>query len=467
FGNQLINTSSAAMTVTLSNTGTTAVSITGINVTGDFAESNNCGASVAGGASCTANVTFTPTVSGIRTGTLTFTDSDASSPQTVALSGNGTAPAVSLSPASLNFGNQGATGPAQTVTLTNTGNGNLNITSITPSAQFAETNNCPAIVAPSGTCTISVTFLPNAAGAVSGTLAVTDNAANSPQSVTLSGNGILPVATLSPASLTFPSEPEGVTSPGQAVTLTNTGTAPLTVTAITISGDFAQTNTCAASLAPNGACSINITFTPTGLGARTGTLSIADNAAGSPQTLALSGTGGDFTMAVAPTSATFFAGQSATLTVTATPSFGFNGKVSLACSGLPAQSNCLFAQNSVTLNGSSPTNVNVTVNSTARVNAPPRDGPGPGPPSLPWRTLPFGLAALVLLSAAAGRTLRSARRAWLVLATALLMALSWLACGGGNLVNAPTGTPAGTYVITISGTSGTVVHSTTVTLKVN
>src|SRR5207248_3817292 len=120
-----------------------------------------------------------------------------------------------------------------------------------------------------------------------------------------------------------------------------------------------------------------------------------DNAAGSPQTVGLSGTGGDFAMAVAPKSATFFAGQSASFTVTVTPSFGFNGKVNLGCSGLPNQSNCVFSQASVTLNGANPSNVNVTFNTTARVTAPPRNAPPPGPPALPWRVLPFGLAALI------------------------------------------------------------------------
>src|SRR3954449_12005244 len=104
-----------------------------------------------------------------------------------------------------------------------------------------------------------------------------------------------PRPTFSTTGLSFASTPVGSTAPAQTVTLTNTGTGSLTLTNIAIAGanaaDFTQTHpTCGASLAPGSACAIDVAFKPTVAGARTGSLSVADNATGSPHTVALSGT---------------------------------------------------------------------------------------------------------------------------------------------------------------------------------
>ncbi len=213
FGNQITSTASGAKTVTVTNTGATALTISTIAVTGsnasDFAQTNNCPTSLAVNTSCTANVTFTPSAAGTRTGTLTFTDSSTDSPQTVALSGTGvaTAPAAILSPTTLSYGNQntGTASPAQTVTLTNSGTAVLNIASIvvtgTNAADFAQTNTCASTLAVSASCMISVKFTPSASGARSATITITDDATGSPQSVAMSGtgmgNGVAPTATFS------------------------------------------------------------------------------------------------------------------------------------------------------------------------------------------------------------------------------------------------------------------------------
>src|SRR5207253_2740457 len=97
------------------------------------------------------------------------------------------------------------------------------------------------------------------------------------------GTGIAPGAALSPASLTFAAQLVGTTSAAQTVTLTNTGTAALSISGIATSGNYAQTNNCGTSLGVGSSCTINVTFTPTVAGSRTGTLSVTDNAAGSPQ----------------------------------------------------------------------------------------------------------------------------------------------------------------------------------------
>src|SRR5207237_516263 len=177
--------------------------------------------------------------------------------------------------------------------------------SFAASGDFAATstgaNACPtspATLAAGANCSINVTFTPTASGARTGTLSVADNAGGSPQTLALSGNGTAApdVASTGPAG-DRKSVVEGNSAP-MTVTFTNTGTAALTISSFAASGDFAATSTGAnacptspATLAAGANCSINVTFTPTASGARTGTLSVADNAGGSPQTLALSGNG--------------------------------------------------------------------------------------------------------------------------------------------------------------------------------
>lgn len=206
-----------------------------------------------------------------------------------------TTPQASLSPATLTFTSQnvGALSTSQTVTLSNAGTAALAITQIVASGDFAETNTCGSSVAAGASCAISVTFTPAAAGARTGSLAVTDNAAGSPHTASLAGTGVAlaPHASLSPASLTFTSQATGSISAAQTVTLSNGGTAALSVTQIAATGDFAQTNNCGSSVAAGASCAIAVTFTPTATGTRSGTLTVTDNDSSSSQTASLSGTG--------------------------------------------------------------------------------------------------------------------------------------------------------------------------------
>src|SRR5208337_760057 len=142
----------------------------------------------------------------------------------------------------------------------------------------------------------SVTFTPKASGSRAASLTITDNAGGSPQTVGLSGTGTVSAGvSLSPTSLSFGSQPVA-TSTTQTVTLGNGGGAALSITGLAISGadagDFAEiADTCGSSLAAGGTCTIGVTFTPSTAGQRTATLSITDNASGSPQAVSLSGTG--------------------------------------------------------------------------------------------------------------------------------------------------------------------------------
>jgi len=313
FGTLAIGTTSTGKTVTLKNTGTASLTITAIAITGtnsaDFAQTHTCGSSLAAGASCTISVTFKPTASGSRSAALSVTDNAAGSPQTVPLSGLGTT--AKLSPTSLSFGTVaiGVTSAAKTVTLTNVGAASLTITAIaitgTNSADFAQTHTCGSSLTAGASCTFTVTFKPTASGTRSASLSVSDSAAGTPQKVSLSGIGT--TAKLSPTSLSFGTVAIGVTSAAKTVKLTNVGTTTLAISGIAItgtnSGDFAQTHTCGSSLATGASCTISVTFKPTASGTRSAALSVTDNAAGSPQTMPLSGAG--TTAKLSPTSLNF------------------------------------------------------------------------------------------------------------------------------------------------------------------
>ena len=275
-----------------------------ISTSGDFAQTNNCGSSVAAGGSCTVAVTFTPTATGTRTFSLTITDNSnavAGSKQTVSLTGTGTAPLAGVTPTALTFSALAvnSTSSPQAVQLYNSEMATLSVASITISGNFAQTNNCGTTVAGGGSCTIEVTFTPLTGGTLTGTLTITDNSndvTGSTQTVSLTGTGTgtAPVDGVSPTTLTFAALQVNSTSSPQAVTLANTGNAALAVASINASGDFAQTNSCGSSVIAGGSGTVAVTFTPTATGTRTGTLTITDNSngvAGSTQTVSLTGTG--------------------------------------------------------------------------------------------------------------------------------------------------------------------------------
>jgi hypothetical protein len=301
FAGQMVGTTSDPLPITLTNGGPSSLSISSIlPPTGDFSQTNNCGNLLAANTSCTVNVTFTPTASGQRTGTLTVQDSSPGSPHVAVLTGTGigpTPPPTATLPASVTFAGQtvGTSSPAQVITLTNAGPTPLTLSGITiTNTEFSQSNNCAVILAPNTSCTINVTFAPAAAGARSGTLTVQDNASNGPQTVSLSGMGsaAVPIATLSVDSLTFAAQTVSTMSAAQSITLANAGPTTLLMSSISISsGDFNQNNSCGISLAPNATCIINVTFSPSVAGTITATLVVQSNAGNGPQTVGLSGTG--------------------------------------------------------------------------------------------------------------------------------------------------------------------------------
>jgi hypothetical protein len=220
----------------------------------------------------------------------------AQSPQVGGTGQNG--PIATISPSKLNFGTLliGATSGTKTVTLMNTGNATLDITSVLISGAFLDSNFCGTTLAPGASCNVLVQFKPQTKGQENGTLSFTDNAPHSPQKVSLTGTGT--VVKLSPPSLKFGDQQVDTQSAPQTINVTNTSrTTSLSFTAITLAGndpgDFADTTTCSTTspLAPLASCSIWVTFTPTQIGGRTAQVSISDSGGGSPQLAPLSGTG--------------------------------------------------------------------------------------------------------------------------------------------------------------------------------
>lgn len=247
-----------------------------------------------------------------------------------------------ISPASLNYGTAqiGFITPSQSVTITNTGTVTLTFNSIklagTNPKDFSPlSHNCAGGVRAGASCTITAAFTPAANGTRSTSISLTDNAPDSPQSVPLTGVGGTPAVSLSPGSLSFASQNVGTTSAAQNVTLINTGTAPMGITSIVASGDYAQSNTCGTSLVNGASCSISVTFTPTVVGTRTGSISLTDTVTGSPQSVSLTGTGATPTapaVSFSPSSLTFAnqliltssATQSVTMTNTGTAFLSVN-----------------------------------------------------------------------------------------------------------------------------------------------
>jgi hypothetical protein len=207
-------------------------------------------------------------------------------------------PAVTLLPTSLNFGTLlgGTTSATQSVTLTPLSNAKVNLSSIATSGDFAlatTATSCPytgGTLAAGATCTIDVTFTPTATGTRPGTVTVTYTGEGSPEAIALSGVGIVAAANVSPASLTFANQDVGSSSSPQVVTLSNPSTIPLTVSTVTISSGWTQSNNCTAAVAANSSCSVDVSFQPTVYGPQTGTLTFTDYANNSPQTVTLSGT---------------------------------------------------------------------------------------------------------------------------------------------------------------------------------
>jgi phospholipase C len=292
FGDQLVGTASTVYKLTLTNYGTTTLSLRGNTITGDFSYTTLCGSTLKAGGSCNLKLTFTPAAAGPRTGTLTINDSDASSPQIVNLTGRGTyvgmappqSPGLAFKTTTL------GSSASLKATLTNHGVTPLTISSVSTVGEFSQTNTCGVSVAAGAKCTFTITYTPQTAGPIIfGNLVVNDGDPASPTTLrlTAAATGV----SLSPASLAFGTQVVGTRSQPQPILVTNTGGSNLTFASVETSGDFAETDNCRQGVPPGGNCTISVTFDPSDTGARTGSITISDSDAMSPQIVAASGTG--------------------------------------------------------------------------------------------------------------------------------------------------------------------------------
>jgi len=291
FGSRVVGIPSAAQAVTISNTGTAALSITSISVTGSathFVLTNGCGATLAAGATCTASVAFRPASVGVKTANLTVTVGAPASTRSVSLTGSGVAPVLAVNPASVAFASQvvGTTSAARVVTISNAGTGPMSITSVAltgSASQFVLTSDCGATLAAGASC-----------GAKTANLAVTVAAPAVSLNVPLTGSGIAPVLTVSPTSIAFGNQAVGVTSAAQSVTISNTGTSPMAITSVALTGSasqFVMTHNCGAGLAVGASCTASVSIRPTSIGNKTANLAVTVVAPAVSRSVALTGTG--------------------------------------------------------------------------------------------------------------------------------------------------------------------------------
>ncbi|MFT4114930.1 choice-of-anchor D domain-containing protein [Silvibacterium sp.] len=466
-----IGSKSPASNITISNTGGATATLTGESVSGDFSiTANSCGSTLTANTGCTISVVFAPTASGTRAGALTVTDSIGA--QTALLTGVGQSPPTdNLSPASLSFAAQliGTVSAAQSITLTNSGDQALPLIATQVSGAFQVVNNCGTSLPGHSSCVILVQFVPQAVGSAQGTLTVSD--ALRVQTVSLSGAGLAPAGiSAAPATLNFGNYGVGATSPPMTVTLTNNSSAGLSGLQYSIDGDFSlASGGCGSALTAAAACSLGIVFSLTQVGARSSTLTITGTGLVTALTVALSGSGEDFSLQVSGSStATITSGQTATYMVQILPVSGSTGTVALSCSGAPSTATCTVNPASLTLNGVSNASATVTVTTgtsasaaTSRMNFYGKAVRG-GPMlllalALPWMTIRRRFDARRMLRL-------------LVLAVLLLMPI---ACGvrasGGSSESGGSGsgtTTSGNYSLTVTGTAPGVTHTVSLTLTV-
>ena len=465
FPSVLVGQTSSAQAITLSNTGNATLNIGSISASTNFAETNNCPPALGLGARCQIQVTVTPTAGGVVTGALTLTDNAAGGTQNIALSGSGYVTTATFSPSALTFATTavGSSSAAQIVTITNTGNTPMIVTNVTATTGFAQTNNCTSVPV-SGACSISVTFTPTIGGTQNGTVTINDNAQGNPHAVTLSGNGVAGVASISPSSLTFGSDAVGTASAPQTIAITNTGNGTLTVSGVQATDDFAIGNNSCTSVAAGATCTLQVTFTATASGTRTGTVTFTDSAANSPQVVTLTGSGIDFSMSPSGGSATVKAGATATYSLSVGSIGGtFSNQVNLTCQGVPADSVCSINPTSV-VPGAGNASFTVAIRTsgtTARLSDP---GAASRPMFASWTLAAgLGLFGTFLLGTGRGR-----KRTGILLLALVLIAAMLLCVGCASLKTTPaqTGTPAGTYTVLVIGSSGSAQHFSSLTLIV-
>lgn len=478
-----VGTLSATQALTVTNSGglpleSIAFSILGTPV-GQFQESDNCGTQLAAGASCTLQLLFSPTQVGTLTGTLAV--ADALQTQNVLLTGTAVAtPAFNVQPASLTFSNQtvGVASAAQTVTISNIGalpmaNIGLQLTGPAAASYTLVSNGCGALLAAGAKCSVGVVFTPSGTGLTSALLSISSSTANV-AAVGVPINGYAQVTggiSAAPTAVNFGTIALGQTPAAQPVAFTNGTGFAIAAPALTASAPFAlSANTCSGTLAAGATCTVAVSLSAASAGLLSGTLTATSATVAQPVTVALSATVFDFSVVVSGSSVqSVAAGQTASYAMNITAASGLTASYSysLSCGTLPAYAVCTFNPAGATTTASAAAYVTLSI-STGQASGALERGPAL------WRELPADFAWLLLPLAVFRRGRRAgALLLWLVVllaaagcATAGLSGGGSGGSGGGSGPGSGTTTPAGTYAIPVTVTSGGISHSITLTLTV-
>ena len=480
FSSGAVGTASPIQNLTLANTGTAVLHVTGLLTTPDFTVNGSCGTLAVGGA-CTVGISFTPQSAGQRSSALEIQSDSSDSLEFVSLLGESSPASVALTPQSLSFGSllvgRNAT---LTATLSNTGSTATLIGNVFATGDFqasgtgliANPNACSTggSLAPGASCTITVNFTPTQAATRSGTLSVTTSATPLPLSVALTGIGVQPQLAATPNGLTFGSVLTG-RSAALSFTLNNRSGTAVNALTFSVTGDYTAASTCGpVTLNAGSSCSLTVTFTPRQTGTRSGALTIASSDPASPLTVPLTGTGiegGSFTLTVnggSTSSTTVQQGVAAGFPLTITPVGGFTGTVAITCTpqGAYQYVACSVPSPSVALLGA-PASSGVSITTVTAVN---------GTAALKPLRFRDG-AVLACLAAPLFLSLRRFKRSWPCLTLSVLLLSSFLGsisgCGGGvgdaRLRYAATGNYQ--FIVTASSTTGVPVsQSVAVTVNV-
>ena len=297
FGSVSVGSTSTAQSVTLTNTGTGAVNVSQATISG--AGFTVVGASPSGsvavGQSVTVQIQFAPQSAGAASGTFTVTSNASNSPASVALTGMGAQPGVSVAPLSLSFGSVNVGGSAsQNVTVTNSSSAIITISGATATGAGITVNGVfPQTLNAGANTTLEVQFAPAVSGNVSGSVSIADTAPGSPTIVAVSGTGVQAEIAASPSSVSFGNVATGNTN-SQPIQISNGGNATLTISQITMTGGgngFSTILSTPLAIQPGKSASFNVTFTPSSTGTFSGSISLVSNAPNSPLTINLTGTG--------------------------------------------------------------------------------------------------------------------------------------------------------------------------------
>ena len=471
FATTAVGSSSAAQTITLTNTGTATVHIQALIPSAGFAVSGNCTTLLAG-ATCSISVVYLPQLTGTIAGTLEIESDAAASLEFVTLIGTGSTASVSLSPQSLDFGRVlVGTSSSQLATLTNTGAAAITVNNVTltgadfsPASTAAASSPCPtagSTLNAGASCTVAVTFKPSTAATLRGTLSVATSATPLPLTVALSGVGTQPLLSVAPTSLAFGNTLLGSSST-LSLTLRNAGNDAVDGLNLSATQDFNVTSTCGiTTLNAGSSCSISVTYHPTATGNTSGTLTIRSTDPASPLAVPLTGAGiagGGILLKVngaLSASATVPQGISATYALSVAPTNGYAGVVALTCTpdSTVAYATCSVLPSTVTLSNG-PQASTVTITTVTEVNT--------------SQLRSMGRTLVLACFVPAGALLFASRKRRSIVPACLMLLVCITGCGGGADPHVRY-VAQGTYGfhVTASSTNGTIAaQSVSLTLVV-